>query len=310
MKKNTITALLALASLVTTPLWAGPQARISGAITDTAGNPVTTATVTYTTDELTNFEKTIELKEDGTFKALILDATKVYVFHITAPGFRGHDEEFKVAVGTTDNHFEFQLKSDAEVNAQQVQDLHDRPGYKELEEGRKLLKAGQQEQARVLFEQALVAVPDLLPAMEHLAEVQYETGDLEAALATAKNCLVEDEESLACLAIAANTSDALGDKEGHQHYMNLYQEFNPEDPTSLFNQAVVFLNAMDDEQAKPLLEQCLDVEPDYPKCLFEYGMVLLRNGDIDGAKVQFERYLEVAPEGEDAATAAETVKYL
>ena len=39
-------------------------------------------------------------------------------------------------------------------------------------------------------------------------------------------------------------------------------------------------------------------------------MVLLRGGDIDGAKVHFEKYLEVAPEGEDAPTAAETVKWL
>ena len=92
--------------------------------------------------------------------------------------------------------------------------------------------------------------------------------------------------------------------------MKRYQEANPDDPASLFNQAVVFLNAMDDEKAKPLLEQCLDVDPEFPKCLFEYGMVLLRGGDTDGAKAKFEKYLEVAPDGEDAVTASETVKYL
>lgn len=310
MKYLTTAFILALAFLMTTPLWAGPQARISGIVTDSEGNPLPTATLTYTTNELKTFEKTINLKEDGTFKTLILDATRVYIFHLTAPGYRGHDEEFKVAVGTMDNFFELQLKSEAEVSAAQTQQLSERPGYKELEEGRELLKAGQSEQAKALFEQALVAVPTLLPAMEYLAEVQYETGDMEGALATAKRCLEEDEESLDCLAIAANTSDSLGDDEARNHYMSLYQSFNPDDPTSLFNQAVVFLNAMDDEQARPLLEQCLEVEPVFPKCLFEYGMVLLRMGDIDGAKAQFERYLEIAPDGEDAATAAETVKYL
>ena len=304
------TAILAVALFMTVPVWAGPQARITGIVIDTAGNPIPTATITYTTNELTNFEKTIEVKDHGTFKALILDATRVYVFHVSAPGYIGHDEEFKVSVGTTDNHFEFVLKTTTEASAQQAQELSEQPGYKELEEGQELLRAGQKEQAKALFEQALAAVPDLLPAMEYLSQVQYETGDLENALVTAKRCLEEDEESLGCLAIAANTSEALGDKEGHNHYMALYQEFNPEDPTSLFNQAVVFLNAMDDEKAKPLLEQCLDADPEFPKCLFEYGMVLLRGGDIDGAKAQFEKYLEVAPDGEDASTAAETVKYL
>ncbi|MEN8164784.1 MAG: tetratricopeptide repeat protein [Acidobacteriota bacterium] len=303
-------AFLALVLFLTVPVWAGPQARISGVVIDTAGNPVPTASITFTTDELTNFEKTIDIKDDGTFKTLILDATRVYVFHVSAPGYMGQDEEFKVSVGTTDNHFEFVLKTTTESSAQQVQDLREQPGYKELEEGQELLKAGQQEQAIALFEQALAAIPDLLPAMEYLSQVQYDTGNLEGALVTAKRCLEEDEESLGCLAIAANASEALGDKEGHDHYMALYQEFNPEDPVSLFNQAVVFLNAMDDEKAKPLLEQCLNADPEYPKCLFEYGMILLRGGDIDGAKAQFEKYLEVAPDGEDASTAAETVKYL
>ncbi len=303
-------AVLVLSVLITVPAWAGPQARIAGVVIDTAGDPIPTATITYTTNELTKFEKTIEVKHDGTFKTLILDATRVYIFHVSASGYIGHDEEFKVAVGTTDNNFEFVLKTTTEANAQQVLDLAQQPGYKELEEGRELLKAGQKDQAKTLFEEALAAVPDLLPAMEYLSQVQYETGDLEDALVTAKRCLEEDEESLGCLAIAANASEELGDKEGHERYMSLYQEFNPEDPTSLFNQAVVFLNAMDDEKAKPLLEQCLDADPEFPKCLFEYGMVLLRGGDIDGAKAQFEKYLEVAPDGPDASTAAETVKYL
>ncbi len=302
--------ILALSVLITVPVWAGPQARIAGIVIDSAGNPIPTATITYTTDELTKFEKTISVKHDGTFKTLILDATRVYVFHVSATGYIGHDEEFKVAVGTTDNHFEFVLKTTTEANAQLVQNLAEQPGYKELKEGRELLKAGQKDEAKILFEQALAAVPDLLPAMEYLSQIQYETGDLKNALITAKRCLEEDEESFGCLAIAANSSEALGDMEGHDRYMSLYQEFNPEDPTSLFNQAVVFLNAMDDEKAKPLLEQCLDADPEFPKCLFEYGMVLLRSGDIDGAKAQFEKYLEVAPDGVDAATAAETVKYL
>ncbi len=302
--------VVALAIFTTLPLWAGPQARVFGQVTDTEGNPLPAATITYTTDELTNFEKTISVKDDGTFKALILDATRIYIFHVSAPGYIGYDQEFKVPVGTTDNEFMFDLKSVAEANAQQVQDLSERPGYKELEEGRELLKAGQKAEAIAQFEQALVAIPDLLPAMEYLAEAQYDTGDLKNALATAKRCLEEDDESLGCLAIAANTSGDLGNTEEHEKFIARFQELNPDDPASIFNKAVVFLNAMDDAQAKPLLEQCLDADPEFQKCLFEYGMVLLRGGDIDGAKVHFNKYLEVAPDGEDAKTAAETVKWL
>ena len=92
--------------------------------------------------------------------------------------------------------------------------------------------------------------------------------------------------------------------------MHRYQELNPDDPTSLFNQAAEYLNALDDDKARPLLEQCLEVDPEFPECLFEYGMVLLRTGDLEGAKGQLNKYLEVAPDGKDATAASETVKYL
>ena len=92
--------------------------------------------------------------------------------------------------------------------------------------------------------------------------------------------------------------------------MARYEELNPEDPTILYNSAAGFLNKLDDEGARPLLEQCLDADPDYPQCNFEYGMLLLRTGDMEGAKSRLEKYIEVAPNGPDVATAQETIKYL
>jgi Tfp pilus assembly protein PilF len=213
-------------------------------------------------------------------------------------------------VGSTDNEFEFQLMSIAEATAAGAVSLLEQPGYKELEEAKKLLAAGDAEGARAKFKEAVAAKPDLLPALAGLAELNYESGDIEGALAAARTCLEEDDESVHCLAIAANASQALGDMETHAVYMAQYEVLNPEDPTILFNQAAVFLNKMDDGGARPLLEKCLDADPDFPQCNFEYGMLLLRSGDMEGAKAHLEKYLEVAPDGPDAATAQETIKYL
>ncbi len=310
MKGNLTATALVFLLLTAAVVAAGPQARVSGIVVDTDGNPIPEATITYTTNELTHFEKEIPVKEDGTFKALILDATRAYIFHVSAPGYIGLDQEFKVGVGTMDNTFEFVLKTTEEASVLQAKKQAEMPGYKELSEGLEALKAGEKKRAETLFEAALEALPDLLPALENLAELRYENGNFTGALEIAKRCLEEDDESLGCLAIAANASEELGDTDAHTSYMTRYQELNPDDPATLFNQAVVFLNAMDDEKARPLLEQCLEVDPEFPKCLFEYGMLLLRSGDTDGAKSRFEKYLEIAPDGEDAATARETVKYL
>ena len=115
---------------------------------------------------------------------------------------------------------------------------------------------------------------------------------------------------LECLAVAANAAGMLGEIEAEEAYLARYQELNPGDPATVFNQAVVFLNTMDDAGARPLLEECLALDPEYSKCLFEYGMLLLRAGDLEGAKTHLEKYLEVAPDGPDAQAARETVKYL
>ena len=110
--------------------------------------------------------------------------------------------------------------------------------------------------------------------------------------------------------MAANAASNLGDSEAQADYLARYQELNPDDPATVFNQAAGFLNKMDDESARPLLEECIAIDPTFDKCLFEYGMLLLRTGDLEGAKATLEKYLEVAPDGTDAATAGETVKYL
>jgi tetratricopeptide (TPR) repeat protein len=298
--------LLAAASTV----FGAVQARVSGVVTDTQGNPLPDAVVTVTSDEVRNYEKVIEADKNGKFRIVIIDATRRYIFHVEAPGYQPQDRPIKVGIGTMDNFFEFELETLQEAVAAGEIEAKQQPGYKEFEEGRLLLRAGDHEGALVKFNEAVEAMPDLVPALNAVAELNFEAGRHEEALAAARKCLEQDDESAECLAIAVNSCQALGDVEAQAGYMARYQELNPEDPTVLFNEAVVFLNKMDDEGARPLLERCLTSDPDFPECNFEFGMLLLRIGDMEGAKSHLEKYLEVSPDGTDAATAKETIKYL
>lgn len=306
-----ITSVLLAAFVVTTRLAvAGPQARVGGVVVTSDGTPVAGATITITCEQLPKYHKEITTDDAGEFRVLILDATQVYVFKVSADGYLDYSQEIKVPVGTTNNDFRFELQTPGERAKAAQQEIMEQPGYKQYGEAKELLEAGNAAQARDKLDEALSEVPDLIEALEMMAGIDFESGDNETALATALRCLEIDDESLPCLAVAANAASALGDAEAQAEYLARYQELNPDDPATLFNQAAAFLNKMDDGQARPLLEQCLAVDPDFPKCLFEYGMLLLRSGDLEGAKAQLEHYLEVAPEGPDAATAAETVKYL
>jgi Flp pilus assembly protein TadD len=298
--------VLAAAGLV----YAGAQARIQGQVVDTQGNPLGDAVITITSDEVSSFEKVIEVDKKGRFKTLILDATRNYLFHVEAPGYQPQQRPFKVGAGTTDSFFDFELLSQQEAAAAGQIELQQQPGYKELDEAQELLKAGDDEGARAKFAESVAAMPDLLPALAGLAQLEYEAGNHAAALSAAERCLAQDDEAVECLAVAANAAQALGDMEARAGYLARYETLNPDDPTILFNGAVKYLNKMDDEGARPLLEKCLDADPEFPECLFEYGMLLLRSGDMEGAKSRLEKYIEVAPNGPDVATAQETIKYL
>jgi hypothetical protein len=82
------TAILVCAALS----WAGPQARVGGVVLDSAGNPIPTATINVTSPDQDSFEKSAEVHANGTFKMLILDATRRYVFHVIAPGSLEQEE--------------------------------------------------------------------------------------------------------------------------------------------------------------------------------------------------------------------------
>ena len=212
------------------------QARIQGTVTDTQGNPIPNAVITITGDPARKhieFNKVVMVDKNGTFTALIVDATQYYIFHVTAEGYQPQERPFKVGAGVTNfdrqftsphlvtrrtgNEFNFQLLSIAEASA-----------AGQIEEAKILYKAGDTEGARAKFEAAVAAEPDLLPALSGLAEFNYFEGNMEGALAAARMCLERDDEYIQCLAIAANASQALGDKEAHAAYMAQYEDLNPD----------------------------------------------------------------------------------
>jgi len=307
---TSLVACVVVMAFVAAVTWAGASARLRGTVVDSADNPIANVVITIVTDEVDGFEKIVKVKDNGTFSTLLLDATKTYRFLVEAPGYIPHEREVKVPAGSADSDFTFTLVTEGEMQERERAKVLEQPGYKEMNQGRELLEQGKTAEAEVMLEAAVAAVPDLLPAWIALTDIAFEEEDYAKALERAKECLELDDESLRCLAIASNACQQLGDNDGRAEYLTRYQELNPEDPGALFNQAADFLNKMDDDSARPLLEKCLEADPDFPKCIFEYGMLQLRGGDMEGAKGSLQHYLEVAPDGVDAATAQETIKYL
>jgi tetratricopeptide (TPR) repeat protein len=312
MRNSWLVVLIALLALVVTSSQVGAvgEARVRGAITDTQGNPIVGVELLITCPERGDYKKSVKIKKDGSYSVLLIDATKTYYFKVTAPDFVDHEKSVKVGVGSMDNTYNFKLIRIEEQKQQMQQKISELPGYKEYSEGRDLFMAGKIEEAEAKLVEAVAIVPDLYNGWLALTRISFEQEEWAEALERAGKCLELKAESADCLAVASNSAKELGNEAAYNEYFARYQALNPEDPATLFNKAAELLNKMDDAQAKPLLERCLEVDPEFGACIFEYGMVLLRTGDMAGAKKQLERYLEVAPDGEHAATAADTIKYL
>jgi len=308
--RKTVTGIMAVALMCGALVFAGAQARIKGTVVDSSGTPIPDATITITCSAIEGYKKVLHVNKKGAFSTVILDATRHYKFRVEAPGFIPYEEPFKVPIGTTDNEFTFTLKTQQEMVKLEQQKLLDQPGYKEVEEAKALLQKGDKDGARAKLREAVTAKPDLLNAWEALARLDLAAGHNKTALKDATTCLDLDDESVDCLAVAINAAKALGKKKDAEAYMVRYQKLNPDDPATIFNEAAPYINKVDDEHARPLLEKCLEVDPDYPECIYEYGMLLLRSGDMAGAKQQLMHYLEVAPNGPQAAGVKETLKYL
>ncbi len=312
MRRFVVCALVTVAVALAAPgvALAGAQGRARGKVTDTKGNPIPNARIVITTDEIKDFRKEVSVGKDGTYSVLILDATRHYLFHVEAPGYQAYEEKVKIPAGDLNFVKDFQLKTEQEAQKEQEAKLLEQPGYKELAQARDLLEAGDKDGALAKFEAAVAARDDLLAAWVGIAELRWEKGDAAGALEAVRRCLDLDPDQVRCLATGVNAARSLGDETAYRAYLAHYQEVNPDDPATLFNQAAEYLNKMDDAHARPLLERCLKADPDFPKCLYEYGMLLLRSGDMEGAKRALQHYLEVAPEGPDAAAAREALKYL
>lgn len=302
--------LVLLVCLVPGLLFAQAQGRIKGTVVDSKGQSITTAKITMTCPEITNFRKELTMDKRGQFATIVADATKKYLFHVEAPGYQPIEQLHKPLIGAQTLEVEFKLTSVKELQEREQQQMLEQPGIKQLREGKELAAAGKKEEARKKFEEAVQARPDLYLAWLELGVADLEGGKPADALAKAERCLAVSPTFAPCLAVAVNASKAAGDKVAEEKYTAAYKLANPSDPSLYYNEAVAFLNKGDDAKAKPLLEQALAADPKYGDALFQLGMVYFRLGEQAKAKETLNKFLEAAPNHAEAATAKEMLKYM
>lgn len=304
--------LIALALLfVPSILLAQAQGRVKGTVTDANGKPIADATVVITCPAITSYRKEMKTDENGVFATLIVDATKQYVFHIEKNGYQAVEQLHKPLIGGQTLEIEFTLMSIEQAREQAQQEALEQPGYKELGEGRELLEAGKTEEARAKFLEAVRVKPDLHLGWQQLAVLDFDAGKNAEALKEAERCLQASPNFAPCLAIAANSSQALGDKAKYDQYIAAYKLANPTDPAMLYNDVVPLLNSGKLDEAQPLLQEILEIDPDFADALYQLAIIHINKGEYKESKALLDRFLKVAPEDhKDRGAAQGMVEWL
>lgn len=75
------------------------------------------------------------------------------------------------------------------------------------------------------------------------------------------------------------------------------------DPTTVFNQGIIFWNQSKIPEAKAQFEKAIQLNPRLADAQYWYGMALVNEGKMADAKKPFEEYLKLAPTGQYAETA-------
>ena len=308
MKRTLIVALLVTLSFAGNAFAVG-EARVTGTVTDSSGDPIPNVEITVTATEKMTFEKGFKANDKGDYAIFLLDGTVRYEFAFSKDGYVTHKEVWKLDLVPSKNVKDVVLKKPSEVEGASTvvtREAAANPAYTTYNEGVALANEGNDEGAIAKFREAVTLDPELSAGWTALAKIAARAEDWKTVVEAGETALELAGEDPVIASLLADAYTALGDKEKAKSY----RKMAPANPAVLFNEAVPHLNANRDDEAEKLLLQAVAVDDTFAKAHYELGSIYARQGKSEPAKKHLMRYLELEPSGENAAFAREMIKYL
>lgn len=306
MKRLRIPVALAALALAELAL-AASQARLTGKVTDAAGNPLEGVSVTLTTPNITTFKVVLKTDKKGQFGTIVNDATMPYALKFEKEGYVTSEAKKKIPVGDTGVVDMKLLKPSETSGGQAAAAAPSKSDEAKLayNAGVEALNGGDKAGAEAKFLEATQKDPDLPQAWQALTSLSFQKKDWAKTLEYGQKAVDLDPEMTAVYGMLAVAAGNAGDKKAAAEWQAKYAEANPDTPDALYNKGIDAYNKKKLQDAESFLTKAVEAKPDFALAHFWLGMTSFQLSKKPAAREHLQKYLEIEPEGAEAATAKE-----
>jgi tetratricopeptide (TPR) repeat protein len=297
--------------LMSLPAIAGTQGRVTGRVTDSAGNPVEGVTVTITTPSLKSFKLTSKTTADGKWATIVNDATIVYTVHFEKDGYVPADQQNRkfstVDITTVDQKMlkPSEAPRPAGGAAAPAAPSANEQGTIAFNTGVDLMNSGDRAGAKAKFLESVTKNPDFPQGWRALASFAHEDKDWAHVIEYGQKATDLDPSMTRLYGLMADAATKTGDKKAAEEYRKKYEEANPDTPEILYNKGVDAYNKKNWKEAEDFLTKAATAKPDFALAHYYAGLAAMNARHNPAAKEHFLKYLELEPNGSEAGTVKE-----
>jgi Flp pilus assembly protein TadD len=300
--------------LAALPAYAATQGRVTGKVTDSAGNPIEGATVTITTAAIRNFKIATKTGKDGHYGSIVNDATLMYHMRFEKDGYVPAEMEKKfstVDITTVDQKLYKTGEAGAPAAAGKpaaaapaAPSTNDQAAMA-YNAAVDLLNGGDKAGAEAKLQEAVGKNPDLPQAWQALATIAYDKKDWKKTVEYGEKATDLDPSINSLYGMMADAATKSGDKAKAAELRKKFEEANPDSPEILYNKGIDAYNKRNSKDAEQYLEKAVAAKPDFALAHYYLALAAMNNKKNAVAREHLQKYLELDPNGSEAATAKE-----
>ncbi|MDQ2969578.1 MAG: tetratricopeptide repeat protein [Acidobacteriota bacterium] len=301
----------ALAILLTAlPALAGTQGRVTGKVTDSAGNPVEGVTVTVTTPAIKTFKLSTKTSSDGRYGLIVNDATLLYRMRFEKDGYVPAEAEKKLSTVEIKTVDQTLLKTSEAPAGKGAPAAAAAPSGNEqavlaYNSAIDLMNSGDKAGAEAKFREAVAKNADLPQGWRALTELAYDKKDWAHVLEYGQKATDLDPTLTSLYGKMADAALGAGDKKAAADFRKKFEDANPDTPEMLYNKGIDSFNKKKWKDAEDSLSKAVGAKPDFALAHYYLALSAMNNKHNAIAREHFQKYLELDPNGSEAGTAKE-----